>query len=95
MDWHQHRFDADPYPDPIFHFDADPDPDPHPDPGPNPSYTSWKSEIYFPYFAYIKASLHCFIFLFSVTKRFQNFQYFGQYIEGFLEKKVFLGLIFR
>ena len=36
------RFDADPYPDPIFHFDADPDPDPHPDPGPYPSYTSWK-----------------------------------------------------
>jgi hypothetical protein len=33
----QHRFDADPDPDPIFHFDADPDQDPS-----LKFYTRWK-----------------------------------------------------
>jgi hypothetical protein len=86
VDWHQHRFDADPYPDPIFHFDADPDPDPHPDPDPNPSYTISKSEIYFPSFAYIKASLNCFIFLFSVTG-FKTFNILDSILKAFWKKR--------
>jgi hypothetical protein len=37
----------------------------------------------FPYFAYIKASLHCFIFLFSVTG-FKTFNILDSILKGFL-----------
>jgi hypothetical protein len=89
VDRHRHRFDADP--DPTFCFDADPDPDT--DPGPNTSFKHvGKSKFILPF---LFTSVPVYIFYLSSQRyRFQNFQYFGQYIEGFLEKKVFLSLIF-
>jgi hypothetical protein len=51
-------------------------------------------KICFDFFLFTSVPVYI-VYLSSQRDRFQKFQYFGKYIEGFLEKKVFLSLIFR